>query len=231
MYKNIQLCVKTQNKITNTFASHTGIRQGDNLSPTLFNLFINDVPQYISKQGQTDPVSIGDAHINCLMYADDVVLLSTSKTGLQKCINGIKQFSNEWKLDLNLNKTKVLIFNKTGEHLTEQFNYGTEKIQCSQNYTYLGLDFDASGNLRNMVKKLYEKSLKALYKLYKLTEQNYNIKTLLHIFDHTIAPILLYGSELWGLEFAKLGKTNTHSFNLEKHLEGNPLTTLELKFY
>jgi hypothetical protein len=82
------------------------------------------------------------------------------------------------------------------------------------------------------VKKLYEKGLKALFKLYKLTEQNYNIQTLIYVFDHTIAPILLYGSEVWGIDFAKLGKDKLNTdFYFEKHLDDSILTQLEMKFY
>lgn len=95
----------------------------------------------------------------------------------------------------------------------------------------MGLDFDCSGSLKNTVKKLYEKGLKALYKLYNLTEHNYNMQTILFIFDHTVAPILLYGSEVWGLQFAKLGKKHNSDFYMEKQLENNDLSHLEIKFY
>ena len=128
MYSNIKLSVKTRNLLTDQFQSNIGVRQGDNLSPLLFNLYINDIPQYINMQGGTDPVIIGNTRINCLMYADDVVLISTSKADLQKCIHSIKQFSEKWKLDVNLNKTKVMIFNKNGAHLSDDFTYGDESL-------------------------------------------------------------------------------------------------------
>jgi hypothetical protein len=46
---------------------------------------------------------------------------------------------------------------------------------------------------------LYQRALKGLFKLRKsLSDISPNIKTCLHIFDHTLKPILLYGSEIWG---------------------------------
>jgi hypothetical protein len=72
-------------------------------------------------------------------------------------------------------------------------------------------------------------SLKALYKLFKLMNGNLNIPTALHIFDHTIKPILLYGAEIWSpyLLAPRDLKTNTWIELLDKHKP----CQLEIKFY
>ena len=57
------------------------------------------------------------------------------------------------------------------------------------------------------------------------------MKTILFVFDHTMAPILLYGSETWGLQFAKFGNNNKNDMYFKKHLDNNDLTQLEIKFY
>ena len=50
-----------------------------------------------------------------------------------------------------------------------------------------------------LLSELYKKSLKAYFKLQKdFLSHNPNIGTRIHVFDHTIKPILLYGSEIWG---------------------------------
>ena len=74
-----KLCIK----ITKYFKITVGTRQGCNLSPTLFNLFINDLPQIIGK-GDCDPMSLNKMKINMLMYADDMLILSKSRKGLLK---------------------------------------------------------------------------------------------------------------------------------------------------
>ena len=64
-------------------ASNIGLKQGCNLSPTLFNVFINDIPElFISKD--CDPVYLGETKVNCSLYADDLVLLSLA------CVAGPK---------------------------------------------------------------------------------------------------------------------------------------------
>ena len=60
------------------FPSKLGVLQEDNLSPSLFNLFINYIPKCFD--GLCMPVSLGNSKLNCLMYADDLVLLSVCKT-------------------------------------------------------------------------------------------------------------------------------------------------------
>ena len=45
------------------------------------------------------------------MYADDLVIVSQSASGLQKSLDRVNQYCLKWKLTVNINKTKVLIFN------------------------------------------------------------------------------------------------------------------------
>lgn len=85
MYNKTKLSIKLHNQITDNFDSTIGVRQGDNLSPSLFNIYINDLPQYIRRMNGTDPVELGSSKINCLMYADDVVLIYIP-TGHSTCI-------------------------------------------------------------------------------------------------------------------------------------------------
>lgn len=55
-----------------------GVKQADNLSPNLFTIFINDLPEYLNPS--PDPVILNLHPFHCLMYADDIVLLSSSAT-------------------------------------------------------------------------------------------------------------------------------------------------------
>ena len=77
MYDNLNLSVKLTDGITPFFRSEMGVRQGCNLSPMLFNLFINDLIEHL-QGGMTEAVKINGYSCNCLMYADDLLLLSES---------------------------------------------------------------------------------------------------------------------------------------------------------
>ena len=93
MYSSIRSYVKVNQNTK-------GIRQGDGLSPVLFSLFMNDLPEYF-RAHNCPGVKLGNPSLNCLMYADD---LSNSPEGLQQSLNVIYKHAQEWKLKVNTKK-------------------------------------------------------------------------------------------------------------------------------
>lgn len=83
MYQSVRCSVKIGNVLSQSFPTKSGVKQSCILSQTLFSLFINDLKHNFDES--CDQVQIGDRLISCLMYADDIVLLSNSAGGLQKC--------------------------------------------------------------------------------------------------------------------------------------------------
>ena len=214
MYLNIDLCVKVNSdNLSESFQSHIGVRQGDNLSPNLFKLFINDLPDIFDSS--CHPVSLNITKLNCLMYADDVILLSETAEGLQNCLLNLHQYCENWGLEVNIKKTKSVVFNRTGRLEPVNFLYGNKNIDNVRKYSYLGVTFSNSGSFSEAKQELYKKGLKAFFKFRKCFEHHKpKIRTLLHVFDHTIKPVLLYGSEIWGMFSAdKLNKLKDSYFN------------------
>ena len=83
--------------------------------------------------------------------------------------------------------------------MKENFILNKEPLECIASYKYLGIHFAASGSFTLAQDELYKKALKALFRLQKyFLSLNPNVSTALHVFDHTIKPILLYGCEIWG---------------------------------
>ena len=132
MYSSIKNCVKiNQNTITEMFSCNkAGIRQGDGLSPVLFSLLMNDLPQYF-RENHCRRVMLGNHSLNCLMYADDLLVISPSPEGLQHSINIIQKHAEEWKLKVNTKKsniiiiTFIIIFSGNGQNKSkENFKYG-----------------------------------------------------------------------------------------------------------
>ena len=71
MYDKIALQVKIGSQLTPAFMSQLGVRQGDNLSPTLFDIFIDDLPHQLN---HCSPAKYHDISVNCLLYADDLII-------------------------------------------------------------------------------------------------------------------------------------------------------------
>ena len=72
LYTSVSCCVN--NLTTDWFDVSCGLRQGCNLSPVLFNLFINDLALKVKALGKGVPVN--DQLVSILMYADDVVIIA-----------------------------------------------------------------------------------------------------------------------------------------------------------
>ena len=50
--------------------------------------------------------------LNALFYADDLIILSRSKLGLENCLNKLSSYCNSWMLKINPKKTKIMVFQK-----------------------------------------------------------------------------------------------------------------------
>jgi hypothetical protein len=70
--------------------------------PNLFKIFINDFPDYI--RNCPDPIQLNDKPIHCLMYADDIILLSSTAEGLQAKLDILDSYCNDWCLTVNPTK-------------------------------------------------------------------------------------------------------------------------------
>ena len=130
MYSSIKSCVKIdQSILTELFSCNKGIRQGDGLSPALFSLFMNDLPQYF-KQEKCPGLMLGNQSLNCLMYADDLQEISPFPEGLQQSPDVIHKHAQDWKLKVNTKKSNIIIFSGNGQNKNKvNFKY-ENKTTC-----------------------------------------------------------------------------------------------------
>jgi hypothetical protein len=131
----------------------------------LFNIFTNDLPD-IFDHSKTDPVQLDTTKLNCLLYADDLVLLSESEKGLQSCLEQLNSYCSKWKLKINISKTKIIIFSK-GKRKWSNFRFmiNDQKIEVVEKHKYLGVILTYNGNLKHAADQLCNKALKATFSL------------------------------------------------------------------
>jgi hypothetical protein len=73
MYSKTKLCVKSANSLTEFFQSNVSVRQGDNLSPNLFKIFIHDIQKELDSSYYS--VMLNKTPLSCLLYADDMIFI------------------------------------------------------------------------------------------------------------------------------------------------------------
>ena len=235
LYQNIKSCIKYSGKQSSFFLSHRGVRQGENLSPVLFCLFLNDLEDYLRNNNYTGitldlPENDVDMFLKIfvLLYADDTVIFGTDEHTFQENLKTFNDYCNLWKLNVNFNKTKVMIF---GFRNTDNFQFyiGPNAISICDEYKYLGVMFTKTRSFYKAIKHNVEQAKKALHLLYKrINSLQIPIDLQLQIFDHTILPILLYGCEVWGFQNTDLIEKVHNQFlrNITKTRKSTPLYML-----
>ena len=108
---------------------------GDNLSPNLFDIFINDLPNIFHETD--DQVELDNFKISSLLYADNLIILSTSKSGLQSGLNKLASYCGNNCLTVNLKKTKIVVFSKSGKVSTDKFYFNDVQMDRVKRIWYL----------------------------------------------------------------------------------------------
>ena len=131
---------------------------------------------------------------------------------LQFNLDCFLEFCNTWKLNVNYTKTKVLIFGARNTSIFE-FTLHGKHLEIVDICKYLGVYFSSSRCSLKARKHVIKQARNALILLYKRI-RHFNLPIDLQIkrFDHTIEPILLYDSEVWGMEYIDLIEKFHNSF-------------------
>ena len=120
IYRKTKCAVKVNDGRTNFFNFTKG--QGCPLSAIFFNMYVNDIFEIVNNGNESDIILEG-LKVNALMYADDLIILSDTKERLQKQIDKIGIYCDKWKLEVNIKKTKIMIFNRGNNLIKSEFNY------------------------------------------------------------------------------------------------------------
>ena len=219
IYLGIKSCVSLNGQCSNFFYSTTGLRQGENLSPLLFSLFLNDLENFMTAHRCngvdikcTDDDLAVFTQLLILLYADDTAIVADNEVSLQYNLDQFLKFCKHLKLSVNYTKTKVLIF---GARNIQRFHFHLDNntIDIVDTFKYLGVIFSNSRSFLKARMHVVQQARKAMHLLYKrIRHFNLPLKLQIKLFDHTIVPILLYGSETWGFENTDIIETVHNEF-------------------
>ncbi len=184
------------------------------MSPTLFGIFINDIPIRYKKNKEYS-----------LLFADD---LSTyfiyNKTNIQlqnkiqKYLNLIENWLKNWRLMMSANKCSYLVFshNKVSESNNIILKLFGSNINIDESQTFLGIRFDRNLTFKNHINYLKESCIKRLNKLKIVSNKSWglSINTLKQLYISLVRSMLEYSSifytSLCKSNFDVLEKIQTH---------------------
>jgi hypothetical protein len=180
----------------------TGVKQGCLLSPLLFSLYINDLVDDLNNSN-VSRICADDCYLSCLLYADDLAVVSDTPFSLQQKIYIIANWCAKWRIEINLDKTKIIIF-RNGVKLKsiEKWVMNDKPIEVVSFYKYLGVIFSVKGLWTATQKNLVEQAQKVCNVVVRKIRSNEFIDCNLWktIFDTKIVSMLMYCSEIWGVD-------------------------------
>ena len=208
MYAEIKSCIMLNGNKSEFFNCEIGVRQGENLSPLLFSLYLNDLEDFLtSKNGSGIEIDINEDQIElyiklfAILYADDTILMSDDENHFQNLLNYFAEYCKRWHLKINISKTKISIFGGNFQSNNEIFTLNGSVVEIVKEFKYLGILFTQNGRFVQNTKKLADIACKSMHLLRRrIVNLNLPIDCQLKLFDQTVVPILLYGCEIFGFE-------------------------------
>ena len=190
------------------------MRQGENLSPLLFAIYLNDFEFFVSRYYKgldhlanefNNVLSDDDVEmflrLYVLLYADDTIVMSESHLELQKALSAVYDYCDMWKLIVNTSKTKIIIFSRGKVRNTPTFMFGDEQIEIVDDYVYLGTTFNFNGKFNKAIDKQVTQAKRAMYSmLTKAKQLSLPLDIQCELIDQLVLPILVYGCEVWGFQ-------------------------------
>ena len=165
-----------------------------------FWLFINQLAEHIQSTDKHGVQMLsGLTEFFILLFADGVTLLATTPSGLQNQLNCLRDCCVKMGMEVNEDKTKVMVFRKGG-HLGkhEKWYYAGKSVNVVKSYTYLGFTFTTKLSYREGTSTFVAKGKKAVFHLRKsLTRLKDMTNVFLRFCYIKIQPMLTYASEIW----------------------------------
>ena len=196
MYNNSTGQIKLAGHVTNKFPIRKGTEQGHPLSPDLFKIYIKDLSDGLDSPNC--PMLMNQI-ISHLLWADDLILLALDPKTLQCQLDHLNKFCKDWGVEINVTKTKLLIFNRhILSHQPTGLNIGGYKLEHVDSYCYLGIEIHHTGNFATARAELKKKAMRSLYGLKStVNKSRLSFRSLTTLFDSLIKPIALYGAPIW----------------------------------
>lgn len=133
-----------------------------------------------------------------MMYADDVLLLSTTPEGMQQLLNVTKQFSTKYLLRVNPGKSALMIFG--GDKDEPQLLWDGTPIPVYHNFPQLGIHVTVDGNPLPAINHRCKLAWAAIDRIDSAMKDAYCTHILLTVkmWKTVISPTLLFGVQVWG---------------------------------
>lgn len=174
-----------------------GVKQGDPLSPLLFALYINRLEGFLKERGWTGYRAEGYALL-LLLYADDTVLVATSKREAEGMFRDLQEFCTSLGLTINIDKTEAMVIN--GPQTPLQSALGP--IAVVDEFKYLGTTIHRNGSLSTHLQHRQTQGIRAKHQWESFRSNHPAMAPahLMQVFEGLCTPKFMFGCHLERLQ-------------------------------
>jgi len=174
-----------------------GVRQGDILSPCLFNLYAEYIMRNAGLEEAQGGIKIAGRNINNYRYVDDTTLLAEIEEELKSLLMKVKEESEKVGLKLNIQKTKTVA---SGPITSWQID--GEKVDTVADFIFLGSKITADGDCSHeRCLLLGRKVMTNLDSI--LKSRDITLPTKVCLVKAMVFPVVMYGCESWIIKKAE----------------------------
>ena len=187
-------CVKFNGHVSKFFSLRAGVRQGGVLSPALFAIFIDDI---ITK--------VKEANVGCyfssicasiLIYADDILLISPTVSGLQCLLTICEQEIIDLDMRINVSKSMCIRFGPGfNTHCADLYSIGGGNFSWVSSCWYLGVQLVSGRMFKCSFSEAKAKFFRAFNAVFGKVGRTTNEDIVITLLKAKCLPILLYATE------------------------------------
>ncbi|KAL4101223.1 hypothetical protein QTP88_021243 [Uroleucon formosanum] len=191
----LNLLTSLQSVGFSSFEASTGLRQGDALSPTLFNIALEKVIKSLPDYQEME--LLGNKTI--LAYADDIMVIGCSREEIITKTADLIAAAKPMGLEISQDKTKYMVIGRNYGN-TQNLIVGDYTFQTVTDFKYLGTNINNANNMHNEIKLRVAAANKGYFALEKLFKSRFlSIKSKSTLYSSYLRPVLSYGCETWSV--------------------------------
>lgn len=186
--------IRTNNGESNNFETRSGVKQGDSLSPIIFNLALHYALDTIDMEKTT----WGIEQFQLLAYADDIAVMGETREEVEECLMRMKEGTCKIGLSINEEKTEYIVSDKDKNNRTDMITLDNKNYKVVEKFKYLGTQINVENSFLDEIKIRITNANKCYFSLGNIFKaKNVSRSSKIRLYKTVILPIVLYGSETW----------------------------------
>ena len=202
LYNDQEAAIKVENELSEWFKIEKGVRQGCLLSAVCFNLYTEYIMR-ASVDHHVTGTSVNGRRISNLRYADDIALIAKSAEALQELLSIVSDIYEEFGLQINTKKTKVMTIGQ--ERKECKVTCGGKTIEQVAQFMYLGTIITETADCSKEIRARLGQGRETVRKLASIWKsRSIRLKNKVGILRTLVWPVVTYGCEAWTLKQADI---------------------------